>query len=406
MIKSMQISSQDEDHPAGQITEFVARAKMMAPTLRDRAFATEELRHLPSKTEEELHESGLFRMLQPKRVGGAELDYVALIDVVEEIAKGDAAVAWNVSNLGSHHWMLAMFSKHAQDLVWGENRDALIASSFVFPAGKAKRCDGGYMLSGRWPFSSGVDPSTWNMLAGTVAADEDAQSAELRVFLLPKRNYEIIDTWFTTGLKGTGSKDVAASDIFVPEDMTLAVNDIAGGPNPGSTLNPAPLYQLPVFSLFPFVLSGCALGNAQACLDDFVQSTKSKASKYNQAKLADFQSIQIKIAEAGAKIDAARRVMRGICVEAMEDARAARVPDLATKTRYRRDGAYSVCLCTEAVDLLFAASGAGGLFSAGHLQRQFREAHAINSHIAFSFDAAGSNNGRVELGLPSDNPTL
>lgn len=392
--------------PSASIGEYVERAKALAPSLKERAAETEEARRLPPQTEKELHESGLFRMLQPARIGGAELDYVALIDVVEEIAKGDAAVAWNLSNLGSHHWMLAMFPEAAQNIVWDENPDALIASSFVFPAGRATRCEGGYMLNGRWPFSSGVDPSTWNMLAGMVEPDDETQPPEQRVFLLPDSDYEIIDTWFTAGLKGTGSKDVAAKDVFVPEHMTLAVADVRGGKTPGSSVNPAPLFALPVFSLFPFVLSGCALGNAQACLDDFVASTRLRASKYSQTKLADLQSIQIKIAEAGAKIDAARCIMRSICIEAMDDARAGRVPNLLKKTKYRRDGAFSVRLCTEAVDLLFSASGAGGLFSKGHLQRQFREAHAIGSHIAFSFDAAGSNNGRVELGLPSENSTL
>ena len=251
-----------------------------------------------------------------------------------------------------------------------------------------------------------VDVSGWNMLAGMVQPDHETGAAEQRVFLLPKADYKIIDTWFTAGLKGTGSKDVEVEDVFVPENLTLAVRDISGGPTPGSSLNPGPLFALPVFSLFPFVLSGCALGNAQACLDDFVESTRKRTSNYSKAKLSDLQSIQIKIAEAGSKIDAARLIMRTVCLEAMVDARAGQVPDLVRKTRYRRDGAFSVRLCTEAVDLLFTASGAGGLFSVGHLQRQFREAHAISSHIAFSFDAAGANHGRVELGLPSENPTL
>ncbi len=400
------IDDNAEAPPKGSIADYCARARKIVPELRDRAFETEELRRLPDETVQALHDNGIFRMLQPARIGGGELDYVALIDVVEELAKGDAAVAWNVANLSSHHWMLGMFPPAAQDLIWDEHPDALIASSFIFPTGKAKRCDGGYSLTGRWPFSSGVDPSAWNMLAGIVTPDDEAQSGEYRIFLIPETDYEIIDTWFTTGLKGTGSNDVKAENIFVPEHMTLAVSNVAGGETPGSKSNTNALYALPVFALFPFVLTGCALGNAQACWDDFVENTRKSSSSYNQAKLSDFQSMQIKIAEAGAKIDAARRIMRGICVDAMEDARAGRIPDLLIKTRYRRDGAFSVQLCTEAVDLLFKASGAGGLFSTGHLQRQFREAHAINAHIAFSFDAAGSNNGRVELGMPSDNPTL
>jgi len=187
--------------------------------------------------------------------------------------------------------------------------------------------------------------------------------------------------------------------------MTVAVNDLAGGATPGSAVNPNPLYELPVFSLFPYVLSGVALGNAHACLDDYVDLTRHRVSTYNRAKLGDFQSTQIKIAEASAKIDAARLIMRQNCIEAMANARRGHIPDMAAKTRFRRDGAYSVNLCTEAV-LLFSASGARGLFTTGVLQRQFRDAHAINSHIAFNFDAAGTNYGRVALGLPSENLTL
>ena len=302
--------------------------------------------------------------------------------------------------------MLGMFDERAQDLIWKDNVDALIASSFVFPAGRATKVTGGYKLSGRWPFSSGVDSSTWNMLAGIVSSEDDADGVEYRVFLLKQDDYKIIDTWHSTGLKGTGSNDVEAKDVFVPEHMTLAVKSVAGGPTPGSVVNPGPLYALPVFSLFPFVLSGAALGNAQACLDDYVEIARHRASTYNRAKLGDLQTTQIKVAEASAKIDAARLIMRRTCIDAMADARHGDVPLLAEKTRYRRDGAYAVNLCTEAVSLLFSASGARGLYTTGALQRQFRDAHAINAHIAFSFDAAGTNYGRVALDLPSENLTL
>lgn len=396
----------DRQTEAGDYERLLEEARRLAPVLRDRAGETEELRRLPPETEADLHRSGLFRILQPKSVGGAELDYVALVDIGAALAEGDASVAWTFTNLASHHWMLAMFPEEAQAAVWGVDPDMLIASSFIFPSGHAMRVPGGYRLSGRWPFSSGVDPSRWNMLAGVVEPQDDAEAPEYRIFLLPEKDYSIIDTWFTAGLKGTGSKDVEVTDVFVPEDMSLAVRNLGGGETPGSLRNPGPLYRLPVFALFPFVLSGCALGNAQACLEGFIEESRHRASKYNKTRLADFQSIQIKIARAGAQIDAARRIMRAICLEAMEDARAGRVPDLLAKTRYRRDGAFSVGLCTEAVDLLFAASGASGLYAEGPLQRQFRDAHAIGAHIAFSFDAAGGDNGKVELGFPSDNPTL
>jgi 3-hydroxy-9,10-secoandrosta-1,3,5(10)-triene-9,17-dione monooxygenase len=384
---------------------MIARAKALIPNLRDRASRTEELRRLPPETERDLHDTGLFRIVQPKRVGGSEFDYVALVDCADALGQADASVGWNFANLASHHWMLGMFDKRAQDLVW-KNADALIASSFIFPAGRARKVDGGYVLRGSWPFSSGVDSCEWNMLASIVSSDDEADGIEYRIFLLNKSDYKIKDTWNATGLRGTGSNDVEVNDAFVAEPMTLAVSDLAGGPTPGSAVNPNALYELPVFSLFPYVLSGVALGNAQACLDDYVEVARHRASTYNRAKLADLQSTQIKIAEASAKIDAARLIMRSTCIEAMADARRGHVPGTAAKTKLRRDGAYSVNLCTEAVSLLFSASGARGLFTTGALQRQFRDAHAINSHLAFNFDAAGTNYGRVALGLPSENLTL
>ena len=397
-------SATDADSSAYAAT--IAKAKALVPHLRDRASKTEDLRRLPTETERDLHEAGLFRILQPKRVGGSEFDYVALVDCADAIGQADASAAWNFANLSSHHWMLAMFDKRAQDLVWNKDVNALIASSFIFPAGRARKVDGGYVLSGSWPFSSGVDSSDWNMLASVVSSDDEADGIEYRVFLLNKSDYTIKDTWNATGLRGTGSNDVEVNDAFVAEPMTIGVHELAGGPTPGSAVNPNPLYALPVFSLFPYVLSGVALGNAQACLDDYIESARHRASTYNRAKLGDLQSTQIKIAEASAKIDAARLIMRSTCIAAMVDARRGHIPDTAAKTRMRRDGAFSVNLCTEAVSLLFAASGARGLATSGALQRQFRDAHAINSHIAFNFDAAGTNYGRVALGLPSENLTL
>ena len=394
------------DADIGVYAAMIARARALIPQWRERASKTEDLRRLPSETERDLHESGLFRVLQPKRVGGSEFDYVALVDCADAIGQADASAAWNFANLSSHHWMLAMFDKRAQDLVWNKDVNVLIASSFIFPAGRARKVDGGYVLRGSWPFSSGVDSCEWNMLASVVSSDDEADGIEYRIFLLNRSDYRIKDTWNAAGLRGTGSNDVEVDDAFVAEPMTIAVNDLAGGPTPGSAVNPNALYTLPVFSLFPYVLSGVALGNAQACLDDYVDLARHRASTYNRTKLGDLQSTQIKIAEASSKIDAARLIMRSTCIAAMADARRGHVPDIAAKTRMRRDGAFSVNLCTEAVSLLFAASGARGLATSGALQRQFRDAHAINSHIAFNFDAAGTNYGRVALGLPSENLTL
>ncbi len=376
---------------------MVARAKSLIPKLRERASKTEELRRVPPETECDLHDAGLFRIVQPKRVGGSELDYVALVDCADALGQADASVAWNFANLASHHWMLGMFDPRAQDAVWKKDADALIASSFIFPAGRARKVDGGYMLKGHWPFSSGVGSSEWNMLAGVVASDDEADGIEYRLFLLHRNDYRINDTWNATGLCGTGSNDVKVEDTFVAEHMSVAVSDLTGGPTPGSVVNSNALYALPVFSLVPYVLSGVALGNAQVCLDDYIEVARHRATTYNRAKIGDLQTTQIKIAEASAKIDAARLVMRTNCIDAMMDARRGHIPDIAAKTRLRRDGAFAVNLCTEAVSQLFTASGARCLFTSGPRQRQVRDAHAVNSHLAINFEATGTDYGRMEL---------
>ena len=245
------------------------------------------------------------------------------------------------------------------------------------------------------------------MLGGLVAPAAGVDEApEQRVFLVHRprlRNHRHMER---RRLAGTGSNDVVLKDVFVPEAKTVAVAELAGQPTRGATVNSGALYRIPVFALFAFVLAGAALGNAQAVLDAYVASARGRASRYSGKAVADFQSTQIKIAAASAKVDAARRIMRGCCIEAMDDARNDRLPDMLARTRYRRDGAYSVQLCTEAVTDLFAASGAGALTKGSPLERRFRDAYGIAAHIAFSFDAAGSNFGRVSLGLPSENTTL
>jgi 3-hydroxy-9,10-secoandrosta-1,3,5(10)-triene-9,17-dione monooxygenase len=304
-------------------------------------------------------------------------------------------------NFTAHHMMLGMFPREVQDEVWNESKDALIASSFVFPAAKAKKVKGGYLISGRWPFSSGVDPSEWNMLAGLAWLDDNTPP-EQRVFLLERSQYQVHDTWFVGGLRGTGSKDVEAKEVFVPEHRTLAVADTKGGPTPGSAVNPAALYQIPVFALFPYMLSGVALGIAEGLIADFAP----KAGKMTGARIAEIQSTQIRLGEATALARASRLIQETNCIEAEKTVAGGKVPDLKTKARYRLEGAYAVDWAVRAVDVMFGLSGASGLYEAGPVPRAFRDAHAVKQHFSFNTDIAATTYGKLALGLPNDNPTL
>src|SRR5918996_4030354 len=304
--------------------ELWGQALELLPKLKERAARCEELRRLPEETLRDLHEAQLFRIHQPKRVGGAELEFAAVVTFGALLARACASTSWNFINFLSHHLMLGMFPPRAQDEVWGRSPDALIASSFVFPAAKARKVKDGYLLSGRWPFSSGVDPSEWNMLAGLARLDDNLPP-EQRIFLVQRSQYKIIDTWHAGGLRGTGSKDVEVKEAFVPDHMTLAVADTKGGPTPGSAVNPGILYQLPVFALFPYMLSGVALGIAEGLIDGFNQG----AGRMTGARVAEIQSTQIRLAEATAYARASRLVQLANCEEAQRLISAQKVPDLA-----------------------------------------------------------------------------
>jgi 3-hydroxy-9,10-secoandrosta-1,3,5(10)-triene-9,17-dione monooxygenase len=384
--------------------ELRGRAEQLLPVLRERAAHCEELRRIPDETLRDFHDTGLFRFQQPGRVGGSELDFVAVVEFGALVARACASSAWNLVNLGSHHLLLGMFPPKAQDEVWGGSVDALIASSFVFPAGRAERVAGGYRISGRWPFSSGVDASDWNMLAGQIAGEDDAPP-EQRVFLLHKSQYKVHDTWFAGGLRGTGSKDVQVQEQFVPEYRTLAVADTRGGPTPGSAVNPGPLFRMPVFALFPYMLSGVALGVAEGLIDQFAQGSAGRG-KMTGVRIASVQSVQLRLGEAAAFARASRLFQVTNCTEAQDMIARGVVPDLPLKTRYRLEGAYSVDFAVRAVDTMFMLSGASGLYESGHVARAMRDAHAVKQHFSFNTDVAGTTYGRVALGLPCDNPTL
>ena len=377
------------------------RAEALLPALKERAAKCEELRRLPDETLRDFHDAELFRIHQPKRVGGAELPFDAVVTYGALLAKACPSTSWVWVNYAAHHMMLGMFPREVQDEVWNKDRDALIASSFVFPAAKAKKVEGGYVISGRWPFSSGVHPSEWNMLAGLAFLDENSPP-EQRVFMLHKSQYRVIDNWYAGGLRGTGSMDVEAKEQFVPEHRTLAVADTKGGPTPGSAVNPGALFQMPVFALFPYMLSGVPLGIAEGLIEEYGP----RAGRMTGARVAEIQSTQIRLGEATAYARASRLVQLANCREAQQMIEAGEVPDAKSKARYRLEGAYAVDWAVRAVDVMFALSGASGLYESGATPRAFRDAHAVKQHFSFNTDIASTTYGRVALGLPSDNPTL
>jgi 3-hydroxy-9,10-secoandrosta-1,3,5(10)-triene-9,17-dione monooxygenase len=385
--------------------EAMRRARECVPVLASRAQKCEDARVLLPENEKLLHEAGLFRFHQPRRFGGMELPFQAIVDIVAELARGCPSTAWNVGNLGCHHWILAYYEPETQHEVWDADPDALIASSIALAAGRGKKVDKGFVVSGRWPFSSGVDNSSWNMLAVTIY--EGDTPVDWRLCLVPKSDYAIIDTWYAMGMVGTGSKDIEAKEVFVPERRALALARCRGGAgHPGAALNGGPLYKVPIVAAAGHPLSASALGAAEGAYDAVSRSFKTRVGTYTGAKLSDFQAVQIKLAKARCLIDSARYLMRESAVFFQSEAERDEVPDVETKLRLRAQNAFAVAQSREAVETLWSFYGANAIYTRDPLQRFLRDTQAIGQHFSFNFDVAGAAFGTAALGGKYANPTL
>ena len=276
--------SERRDFSSVTYDEAMKRARGCVPVLRERAQAAEEARMLPRENEQLLHEAGLFRFHQPKRFGGMALGFEAIVDIVAELARGCPSTAWCVSNYAYHHWLVAYYDEQTQHEVWDANPDALIASSIALAAGRGRVSDGGFTVSGRWPFSSGVDNSDWNMLAVTVYGDDGKKPVDWRLCLVPKSDYRIIDTWYAMGMVGTGSKDIEVKEVFVPERRALALGRCRGGSeHPGGSLNKGALYKVPIVAAAGHPLSASALGAAEGAVQHVTEVFAKRNGTYTGA---------------------------------------------------------------------------------------------------------------------------
>ena len=398
------------------LADALSRAVALRPVLAERAVETESLRCLPGKTMDDLHQSELFRLLQPARVGGAELPLQALVEVSAELARSCASTAWVLANLAGHHWMLGMWPQAAQQAVWGaqsERAHHLIGASLIFPAGRAVPCATGdaegYRLNGCWGFASGINDCQWVMLGAIVAGEAQVEDGgEYRLFLLPRGEYTVRDTWQVAGLCGTGSNEVTVRDVLIPSHRSLPLTATRGGigvwPEAAGAWPPVPLYRMPLLPTFSYMIAGVVLGIAQGTLDLFVDNNCGRLTAYSGRVLADYPTVHTRVAEAAASIDAARRILMGKCTDIMATATAGDTPALLEKMRLRRDAAFAAQLCRRAVDLLFDACGGAALYLSHPAQRSLRDMRAACAHITLNWDAAASLYGRVAVGHSADLP--
>ena len=380
--------------------EVVERARALIPELAACANETEQAGQVLPAIVDKMHAAGLFRIVQPRRVGGYELAPTIFFDVCSELAKGCASSSWVLGNIASHHLLLAHWPDRAQDEIWGPSADTLVGSSYVFPSGKAERVEGGYLLSGRWPFSSGIDPCQWVQLGAMVTAEAGA-APERRYFQVPRQDYAIHDTWRVAGLQGTGSKDVSMDGAFVPEYRSVAYSDILGLTSPGLKSNPQALFKFPIWAAGGYVLVSTLYGAALGALEGFSAKARKTAALSSGQGVSGHVTLQQRIGKAAALLDTVEMTVRRRLDDTALMIETTGKMDQAYAAKVRRDTAYCAGLCVEAIDLIFAAGGGSALYSSNPIQRAWRDIHAGAANFTLQWDVVGPAYGRILLGLPS-----
>ncbi len=369
----------------------------LLPNFRERADEGERQRQVPEASVKELEATGFFRLLQPRRFDGFEADPVDFYTAVRDIASADGSTGWIASVLGVHPWQVALFADEAQQAVWGSDSNTRLSSSYA-PTGKAVQTDGGYTLSGKWAFSSGSAHAQWVLLGGLVF-NAEGQVVDFKTFMIPRRDYEIVDVWNVVGLRGTGSNDIVVKDVFVPEAFTLSMSDTGRCFGPGQEQNTSDLYKLPFHSLFTTTITTPIVGMARGAYTEHVQMQQSRVrAAYAGEKASSDPFVAVRVARAASEIDAAWALLMANIREEQAAVAAGEKISLELRLKVRRDQVLGTGRAIEAIDTMFEASGGRALAEGTYLQRVWRDAHAGRVHAANDQERALKMYGDIVFG--------
>ena len=374
--------------------ELLGRAVALIPVLKERAAHTEELRRVPAETVQDLLTAGFYRIGVPKRFGGLDVDYGLVLDVGVELGRGCAATSWCYSLWAAHAWLVGYWPLPAQEEVFGANPDALCSSSLSPGKSTCTAVKGGYRLSGRWEFSSGCDSASWLMLGV-------AGIGQRNWVLVPQGDYRIVDNWFVSGLRGSGSKDIVVDDAFVPSHRILEVTTAGDGDWSGWELHGQARYRVPIPALLGWDLVAPMLGIATGMIDEFVARLIGTSGP---GRTADSPAIHLRLSHASAEVDAARALMDRDIQEILRKGEAGERFTPLERAKFRRDKAFITQLGLQAVNRLFDLSGGHALFDSSSLQRFHRDAQAVAHRDGLIMELGGQQYGRLALGLEADGP--
>jgi indole-3-acetate monooxygenase len=384
---------------------LVDTARALAPAISAAAAWIDRERRLPPELVAALTRAGLFRLLLPASLGGLEVDLPTFVRVVEELAKADASVAWCVGQANGLNAYTAYLDPDVARAIFREPRQVLANGPGVGNRpGRALPADGGYTISGRWMFASGIGHATWLIAICEVCGADDRPrpdargQAELRSMLIPAAEAEITDIWHVSGLRGTGSNQFAVTDLFVPETRAIRVA-------PEARREPGPLYLFPSSAIFAPAFGSVALGIARATLDAFLELAGSKTPRGVRHLLRDSSVVQADVARAEARLRAARALLHQTLGEVWAAVAASGELRLEQRVAIRLAASHATHEAVAAVDIAYHAAGGTAIFEDQAFERRFRDVHAVTQQLqgrALHFESVG----RYLLGLDPDSAFL
>ncbi len=345
---------------------LVERAEKLLPELRERTAEAESLRQLPKASVRSLIESGLTRALQPARHGGSDLGATTHVALTSTLAHACVSTGWCEFVWCGHNKLLSVYPEAAQEAVWGDDPETMVSAS-LGPVGRAQAVEGGMRLSGRWSFASGCDHADWLFLG---AVETTADPPVPYLYLVEKRELEVLDNWHVMGLRGTGSKDILAEDVFVPAAQYLPWGDVVGK----------------LMGLAVTIIAGPVLGGAEAAVARFQERLAGRVL-VNMTKQGQSAVARSRLAESAVEVEAARLLLERNARE-IDEWLAAGMPDNPPNARWVRDTGYCAELCTRATQRVFEASGGGALQESEPIQRIWRDVNAGHAHALLSWDQA------------------
>jgi len=364
----------------------------LVATLTAHSEASERRRHLADESVAALRDAGLLRTLVPRRAGGEERDFRAALAAVRGCGRGDSSAAWVLMVSIAHDWMIARFPEQAQDEVW-RDLDQVRPGSLA-PSGALERVDGGWKLTGRWPFASGAIHGQWFLLG---SAERAGDRPRLYHVVVPREDLQLEDDWHALGLCGTGSVDLRVNGVFVPEHRALDSGVLLGQRTEWARRHATDVYQIPVMPGLTTMAASVVLGIALPAFDAAVELMSTQTDRYTGKPKADRPGLHMRLAEARTEIRAAERLVDETCGLLERAASGDDSPPMRARARYQ--ASYAAEMCRRAIDRLMSTAGARAAFDSSPLQRAFRDVVMASKHQMLNLDDSSLAYGRTLVGL-------